>query len=188
MCRCEKSKGASRELSRSDVPWEVCHGAAEWRGSCWARGVAALYVNANAPKKPKAALVVTRGATWKLTVNNSRHSISQMLRQGLTKPLRTWLWHFQLIRILSDVALGDGATGNRSCVCLIGHVCVREWIHLVWSTGLQKNSNTGGFNCKMSNAVRIKNGVGRTGSDLSHPIWVFVRRDFQYEKANSCCD
>lgn len=35
--------------------------------------------NANAPKKQKAAVAVTRGATWKQTVNNSRHSISRML-------------------------------------------------------------------------------------------------------------
>ena len=77
-CKCDTSKEEKCEFLWSDLPWELCHG--EWRGSWWARGMATLYVNANAPKKQKAAVVVTRGATWKQTVNNSRHSISQMLQ------------------------------------------------------------------------------------------------------------
>lgn len=59
-------------------------GALPWSrrvaGQLVACGMAMLYVNVNAPKKQKAAVVVTRGATWKQTVNNSRHSISQMLQ------------------------------------------------------------------------------------------------------------
>lgn len=47
--------------------------------------------DANAPKKQKAAVAVTRGATWKQTVNNSRHSISQMLGRDLQLLVRPFI-------------------------------------------------------------------------------------------------
>lgn len=34
-CRCGNSKGDGRDFWWSDLPWELCHGAAEWRGSWW---------------------------------------------------------------------------------------------------------------------------------------------------------
>lgn len=70
------------------------------------------------------------------------------------------LWHLQFVRILSDVALGEGVsvTGNHSCVFVWLDMCLREWINLVWGTegSLAENWNMVIFNCEMLNGTWMK--------------------------------
>lgn len=112
-------------------------------------------------------------------INNclSELSLSSDPWWQMTWDISSWSEHFQML-------LGRLSKNNsKPQLHLFNWTCWYEAL-----TGSAENWNMAISSVKCLNTVWIKNCFGRMGSELSYQIWVFVRENLQYEKANSCCD